>query len=137
VVKKVQYKFIRSLWSSFLFFFLGIWKASDLIRRIISILPKTPKNLACDLIAIIIYFPLSRFSLLLEKLGIDVSNIPLSDYRKKPFYVSRNDALDRFGTRLEQRYSKLQVTEFLKNAGFENITISVSTPYWCYLAYKR
>jgi SAM-dependent methyltransferase len=128
----LYYNFENKPW-----WFRGIWKVSDLFRKIISSLPKTPKNLICELIAITIYFPLARLSLLLEKLGIDVSNIPLSDYRKKPFYISRNDALDRFGTRLEQRYSKLQVTEMLKNTGFENITISLGTPYWCYLAFKR
>ena len=116
--------------------FKGIWNASDLIRRIISILPKIPKNIACDLIAITIYFPLARLSLLLEKLGMNISNIPLSDYRNKPFYIHRNDALDRFGTRLEQRFSKSQVTEMLKCSGFENISISPGTPYWTYLAYK-
>lgn len=128
----LYYSFENKPW-----WFRGIWKVSDLVRRIISTLPKIPKNLACDLIAITIYFPLARLSFLLEKLGIDVSNIPLSDYRKKPFYISRNDALDRFGTRLEQRYSKAQVTQMLKNSGFDNITISVSAPYWCYLAYKK
>ena len=100
-------------------------------------LTKTPKNLICELIAITIYFPLTRLSLLLEKLGIDVSNIPLSDYRKKPFYISRNDALDRFGTRLEQRFSKLQITEMLNNAGFDNVSMSDNTPYWHCVAFKR
>ena len=117
--------------------FIGIWKISDLFRKIISILPKIPKNLICDFIAITIYFPLSRLSLLLESLGLDVSSIPLSDYRKEPFYMCRNDALDRFGTRLEQRFSKLEVTVMLENAGFENIKISNGAPYWLYLAFKR
>ena len=128
----LYYNFENKPW-----WFRGIWKTSDLVRRIISNLPKTPKKLVCDVIAITIYFPLIRLSLVLEKLGIDVLNIPLSDYRKKPFYQSRNDALDRFGTRLEQRFSKLQITEMLNNAGFDNITISDNTPYWCCVAYKR
>ena len=128
----LYYNFENKPW-----WFRGIWKAFDLVRRITSNLPQIPKKLVCDVIAITIYFPLSRLSFLLEKLGIDVSNIPLSDYRKKPFYQSRNDALDRFGTRLEQRFSKLQITEMLNNAGFDNITISNNTPYWCCVAYKR
>jgi len=128
----LYYNFENKPW-----WYRGIWKSSDLIRRIISNLPKTPKKLVCDVIAITIYFPLIRLSLVLERLGIDVSNIPLSDYRKKLFYQSRNDALDRFGTRLEQRFSKLQINEMLNNAGFDNVSISDNTPYWHCVAYKR
>lgn len=117
--------------------FRGIWKVSDVVRRVISSLPQAPKKLVCDLIALIVYFPLSRSALLLEKLGLDVSNIPLSDYRNKPFYQSQNDALDRFGTRLEQRFSKAQISDMLNNAGLENITFSEGTPYWCCISYKQ
>jgi hypothetical protein len=42
----------------------------------------------------------------------------------------RNDALDRFGTRLEQRYTKAEVRELLEAAGLERIEFSDSTPYW-------
>ena len=45
--------------------------------------------------------------MILEKFGIDVSSVPLNDYRKKSFYFMKTDALDRFGTRLEKRFSKL------------------------------
>ena len=127
----IYYNFEDKPW-----WFIGIWKVSDFLRRVISILPKIPKNIICDLIAITIYFPLTRLAILLESLGIDVSSMPLSDYRKEPFYIYRNDALDRFGTRLEQRFSKLQVTEMLTSAGFDDITISEGTPYYIYLAYK-
>ena len=128
----LYYNFENKPW-----WFRGIWKVFDLVRRVTSNLPNHLKKIVCDSIAITIYFPLSRLSLVLEKLGIDVSNIPLSDYRKKPFYQSRNDALDRFGTRLEQRFSKLQITEMLNNTGFDNITFSDNTPYWCCVAFKR
>lgn len=128
----LYYNFENKPW-----WFRGIWKVFDLVRIITSNLPKSLKKIVCDLIAIFIYFPLSRLSFVLEKLGMDVSNIPLSDYRKKPFYQSRNDALDRFGTSLEQRFSKLQITEMLNNADFDDITFSTNTPYWCCIAYKR
>jgi hypothetical protein len=42
----------------------------------------------------------------------------------------RNDALDRFGTALEQRFSKSQVETMMRDAGLENVTISPNIPYW-------
>ena len=89
------------------------------------------------MIAIAVYFPLSRAALVLEKFGFNVDNIPLSDYRKKPFYQCKNDALDRFGTRLEQRFSKAQITDMLLKAGCINIEFSPTTPFWCCVAFKK
>jgi hypothetical protein len=54
----------------------------------------------------------------------------LFQYRNRSFYVMRNDALDRFGTRLEQRYTKAEVQELLEAAGLERIEFSDSPPYW-------
>lgn len=116
--------------------FRAVWRASDIVRRAISKLPKTPKKILCEIIALTVYFPLSRLEFVLEKLGVNVSNIPLSDYRNKPFYHCRNDSLDRFGTRLERRFSKSQITKMLENSGFEKITFSEGVPYWCCVAFK-
>ena len=116
--------------------FKTIWKISDYIRRIISISPKKIKHSICYLIAGFVYFPLARIALVLENLGLNVNNIPLSDYRRKPFYQCKNDALDRFGTRLEHRFSKAEISEMLTNAGCENIKFSENTPYWCCVANK-
>ena len=52
----------RPVWFKFL------WKISNCIRLLICRLPKFFKFLVCDIIAIIIYFPLARFILLNEKL---------------------------------------------------------------------
>ena len=41
-----------------------------------------------------------------ERLGTDVRHFPLSAYRDRSFYTMRTDALDRFGTRLERRFSR-------------------------------
>ena len=80
--------------------------------------------------------PLARASLLLHKIGVNTINIPLSDYKDKSFYQIRNDALDRFGTRLEQRFSKEEITKLLEVTGFERIKFSNSPPYWCAVAFK-
>jgi choline-glycine betaine transporter len=49
-----------------------------------------------------------------------------------------NDALDRFGTTLEQRFSKTQITEMLFIAGFDVSTLifSDSEPFWTFAVQK-
>ena len=118
------------------FWFRAIWKVSDVVRRSISALPYPLKLAITQLIAITVYLPLSRFALLLEKLGVDVKNIPLSDYRNKPFYFLRTDALDRFGTKLEKRFTKNEIEEMLIKAGFRDVQFSAQTPFWVALAIK-
>ena len=46
----------------------------------------------------------------------------------------KTDALDRFGTRLEQRFTKSQIEHMMLDAGLERIEIS--EPYWCAILYK-
>ena len=48
----------------------------------------------------------------------------------------RTDALDRFGTRLEKRFTQKQIREMITGAGLENIVFSKSEPYWCAVGYK-
>lgn len=121
----------RPVWYAF------IWKCSDILRRIISKLPFIIKYPLCNIIAAVVYYPLSRFSLLLEKLNIKVSHIPLSEYRAKSFYTMRTDALDRFGTRLENRFTQRQIKSMMEEAGLVNITFSDIAPYWCALGIKQ
>ena len=116
--------------------FKAIWKISDVIRRVVSPLPFRIKLLISQIIALSIYWPLSRISLVLEKIGINVSNIPLSDYRNKPIYFLRTDALDRFGTKLEKRFTKVEIERMLITVGFTDIKFSPSTPYWVAVATK-
>jgi hypothetical protein len=49
----------------------------------------------------------------------------------------RTDALDRFGTRLEQRYTKAEIEEMMKRAGLVDIRFSDSAPFWCAVGYKK
>lgn len=117
-------------------FYKYLWKASDIIRRIISRLPNPLKIIIAELIAILVYLPLAKLSNFVEKLGLNVSNIPLSDYRDKTLHFIRTDSLDRFGTRLEQRFDKAEISNMLKNAGFEQPIFSESTPHWVALTRK-
>tara|TARA_B110000003_G_C16651784_1_gene534512 strand:- start:2480 stop:3313 length:834 start_codon:yes stop_codon:yes gene_type:complete len=114
-----------------------LWKLSDYFRKVISILPFFLKFIISQLIALFIYFPLARGALLFEKLGFNVSNFPLTWYRNEPFYILRTDALDRFGTRLEQRFTKLEIQKMLSDAGFRDPKFSENEPFWTVLSYKE
>ena len=114
-----------------------LWKLSDFARNLISRLPFKIKYLISQLIAIFIYFPLARASMLADKIGINVSNFPLTWYRNEPFYIMRTDALDRFGTRLEQRFTRNQISKMLTTAGFEKIKFSEREPFWTVISYKK
>lgn len=116
-----------------------IWKISDLVRIVFSKLPKFLKLIFAELIAIVIYLPLARFSLLIEKIGKSAASIPLHHYAKMPLYFLRNDALDRFGTRVERRFSQAQISELLLGAGFDVSTLhfSDSEPFWTFAVQKK
>lgn len=118
------------------FYFKALWKLSDYFRKIVCHLPFKVKYFISEIIALVIYLPLSRTSLLLEKMGIDVLNVPLSYYRHKPFYSLRTDALDRFGTRIEKRFTKPEITQMLVETGFGDIKYSDSVPYWVVVSTK-
>ena len=117
-------------------FYKFIWRLSDFIRKIISSLSPRTKIFITSIIAYLIYYPLARFAFVSEKLGIDVSNFPLSDYRNKSFYFMRTDALDRFGTRLEKRFSKDEIKRMLQEAGFRDIRFSKNMPFWVSISRK-
>jgi ubiquinone/menaquinone biosynthesis C-methylase UbiE len=116
--------------------FKAIWKVSDLLRQVICNLPFPLKYFASQIIAFGVYWPMARLSLLAEMIGINISSFPLSDYRNKPMYFLRTDALDRFGTRLEQRFTKKEIEKMLLSAGFKDIKFSSRTPYWVAIATK-
>jgi hypothetical protein len=95
-----------------------------------------PRYYAAQIIALFIYWPLARFSLLLAKLGFNVDAMPLSYYRNTSFYTMRTDALDRFGTRLEKRFTAKQIKSMMRDAGLDKIAFSPSMPYWCAVGIK-
>lgn len=119
------------------FWFRSLWKLTDFARRLISKLPFRVRYVSSQIIAAIIYYPLARTALLLEKLGLNVSAFPLSWYRDKSFYSMRTDAFDRFGTNLEKRYTKAQIQKMMEEAGLERIVFSNTAPHWCAVGYKN
>ncbi len=114
-------------------FYKTIFKISSFFRLLISKMPKSIKKITCDLIAIFIYMPLVILVKFFELLFGNkkwIKKIPLSYYSDKSFNIIRNDALDRFGTPLEQRFSKKEITKMMENAGLKNIVFSDNEPYW-------
>ncbi len=116
--------------------FRMIWRASELIRAAVSGLHPTLKQLAAEVLAATVYFPLARSAALLERLGFGVSWIPLSFYRDKSFYTMRTDSRDRFGTPLEQRFTRAEITKMMTSAGLGEIVFSATEPYWCAVGRK-
>jgi len=117
--------------------FRAIWRLSDVLRRIISNMPYPLRYGSSQIIAFFVYLPLARTALLLEKLGAKIDSFPLAYYRHRDFYVIRNDALDRFGTRLERRFSRKEIHQMMLDAGLERIGFREGPPYWCALGYKK
>ena len=116
--------------------FRTLWRLSDACRRVVCRLPAGPKHWVTDAIAVTVYWPLARMSGLLENLGIGVHGLPLSYYRKHTFYTMRTDARDRFGTPLEQRFTRAQIEGMMLNAGLVDIRFSEAAPYWCVVGSK-
>jgi SAM-dependent methyltransferase len=119
-------------------YYRALFWASNSIRWVISRLPYVMRRMIARVIATAVYLPLARTSKFLAKRGLNVSNIPLHHYADMPFVMLQNDALDRFGTRLEQRFSKKEITEMLGNAGFDLSTLRFSDiePFWTFSVKK-
>jgi ubiquinone/menaquinone biosynthesis C-methylase UbiE len=121
------------------FLFKFLFQVSNAFRMVISSLPNFLKTSVCEVIAMVIYLPLVFLAGMVKTIFPNknwYSKFPLSYYIGKSFKVIRNDALDRFGTPLEKRFSKKQITEMLEKAGLEEIRFSDNTPYWHSVARK-
>lgn len=116
----------------------GLFCASNSLRWVISRLPYAMRRFMAQFIAGVVYLPLSRIAKYLARKGKNVSNIPLHHYANMPFIMLQNDALDRFGTRLEQRFSKTEIEEMVAKAGFDVTTLkfSDSEPFWTFSVIK-
>jgi SAM-dependent methyltransferase len=119
-------------------YYRGLFWTSNSLRWVISRLPYALRRFITRVIASFVYLPMARTAKLLEKRGKNVSNFPLHHYANMPFVMLQNDALDRFGTRLEQRFSKKEITEMLGNAGFDLSTLKFSDvePFWTFSVKK-
>ena len=117
--------------------FRALWRASNVARHAIARLPMGIRLPVTQLIAGTIYWPLARAAKVAEQAGYAVDALPLASYRDRSFYVMRTDALDRFGTRLEKRFTREQVYSMMSGAGLERIAVQEGPPYWTAIGYRR
>jgi SAM-dependent methyltransferase len=115
------------------FLFKLLFYLSNVLRLGVSKFPAGIKRFACDVLAIFLYMPFIGLCRLLKFMGVPEKirkNIPLQAYEDKTFYIIRNDSLDRFGTPLEQRFSRKQIEKMMNKAGLADIKFSEKIPYW-------
>jgi SAM-dependent methyltransferase len=117
--------------------YAGLWRATEAGRGAISRLPHAVRYPVSQVIAGLVYWPLARLARLLERAGALPASFPLAFYRDKSFYTMRTDALDRFGTRLEQRFTRAEITAMMRGASLDDITFSDQPPYWCAVGFRR
>ena len=110
----------------------ALFKLSTLVRQVVSRLPGKIKHFVCDFLAILFYMPFILAGRFIKFLGFKdlAKRMPLHGYQNRSLFMIRNDTLDRFGTRLEQRFSEKEVIEMMKNAGLTDIVISPGIPYY-------
>jgi len=118
------------------FWFRLLWHLTNITRIFIRSLPPYPKQLTTDLIALTVYLPLARLASCAHKLGLPLSSFPLSYYRQCSFYTMRTDSRDRFGTPLEQRFTREQIRQMCIDAGLVDLCFSPAEPYWCVVGFK-
>lgn len=120
------------------FMYRFIWSVTNRFRIGISRLPYRLRRIVCEIIAALVYWPLARLSKIAEKIGLNSANIPLHHYKDMNFYVMRNDAYDRFGTSLEQRFTKKEISEMVDKAGFDvgSLKFSDAEPFWTFVVRK-
>jgi SAM-dependent methyltransferase len=117
--------------------FRALWKTSEAGRNLISRLPFPLRRAASEAIAAGVYWPLARGARTAEKLGLSVRSWPLNAYRNGSYYTMRTDALDRFGTRLEQRFTRGEIEAMMRTAGLEDIVFSDKQPFWVACGRRR
>jgi SAM-dependent methyltransferase len=108
-----------------------LWRTSELLRLGISRAPKPLRYALSQLLAATLYWPLSRLARLAERAGLHAESFPLAYYRNRSYYVLRTDALDRFGTRREHRFTRAEIESMMHDAGLEDIVFSPHEPFWC------
>jgi len=113
-----------------------LWRCSEVIRGSISRLPVRLRRVITDPIALFVYWPLARLARLATRVTGRQLNLPLAFYRDKSFYVMRTDALDRFGTPLEKRFTRNEIESMLTKAGLARIQFREDEPYWCAIGFK-
>jgi SAM-dependent methyltransferase len=120
------------------FLYRSAFSVANFFRKRISTMPFYLKKKVCFVIAFLVYLPMAKIAKFLNSINLNTSNIPLHQYADLNFYMMKNDALDRFGTKLEKRYSKQEISKLLLDSGFDptSTIFSESEPFWTFTARK-
>lgn len=121
-------------------FFRSLFFVADLVRRMVSALPAPLKGGVCDAIAFLVYLPLVGLAKLAAAVlgdGGAVERLPLAYYRNKSLREIRTDALDRFGTSVERRFTREAFVSLMQSAGLEDVVVSPRMPFWHGAGQKR
>lgn len=119
--------------------FRGLFAIVDRTRRIVSRLPRPVVVAFAEAVAAVVYWPVARSAAALEALGARraAAALPLSFYRHRAFRVMRNDALGRFGTRMEHRFTREQLVAAMSGVGLDGIEVSPHPPFWHAVGRRR
>lgn len=110
----------------------GLFRLVDAVRTLTSRMPRPAVRLFAVAVAAAVYWPLASASRVFAAVGFRAISdaLPLSFYRDRTFATMLNDSLDRFGTRLERRYTRGEIVALLEGAGVAHVRISQRPPYW-------
>ena len=115
----------------------ALWRLSDTVRRGLSRTPHRIKLAASTVIATLVYLPLARGAGWVHRTNASFAHqMPLAYYAERSFYTMRTDAYDRFGTRLEQRFTRLEIDQMMREAGLERLRFSEGEPFWCVVGFR-
>ena len=88
----------------------------------------TARSILSTLIALLVYKPLVGLGHLLQPVG-GARFVPLYEgYRGRSLAAVKQDAYDRFFTRIEQRVTKREIEELRRH--FSSVDVSPDFPYW-------
>ena len=96
-------------------------------------MPYGLRKFSSDCIAVFVYFPLAKISWIFEKCHLPFRNIPLSAHRNDSLYNMRTTSLDRFGSRIEHRFTKKDIVTMMEDCHLENISFSDNPDVNCVL----
>ena len=111
----------------------SLFECAALVRRLVAGLPTRAKHAVCEAIAFTVYVPVVTVVRLLRRIpGLEgrVMRLPLAYYWDQSLRIMRNDALDLFGTPLEQRFSREEIQSMMIECGLDDIRFSEQAPYW-------
>jgi SAM-dependent methyltransferase len=106
------------------------------LRRVLAgLTDERVRSSLTTLIAATVYWPLARLGSLLAPVGLD-RRVPLADfYRGKSWGRLRQDAYDRFFTRIEQRFARADCLGLTDRDW--SVRVSDGLPYWHFLYERR